>query len=451
MREGAFVFMAEIIPFKGLRYNAELIGDISKVVTPPYDIISPQEQMEYYEKSKYNCIRLELPIEMPGDDDTYNKYTRAAQTLQNWINDKILIREEKPSFYIYQQDFVLSDGTHYTRTGFIGLVRLEEFSKGIVLPHENTLSKPKEDRLKLMRACGANFSQIFSLYDDPTKELSQLLADYTSKEPPVISAEINIAGKHERIWVLSDTDLINQITGILADKKLFIADGHHRYETALAYRDELRNKNPNHTGNELYNFVMMMLVDMDDPGLVILPTHRLVNNIKNFDEKIFLQKASENFSIEKFEIADSSFDRRCSQIQCILDEGGLHTFVYYGKEKNTVYKLQLKDVNIMKKYHPDRHVSYMDLDVSILHTLLLQNILGIGEKQLANQENLTYTHNIEEGVREIEEGRQQMAFFMLPTTIKQIQSVSLAGEKMPQKSTYFYPKLVTGLVFNKFI
>jgi len=443
--------MAEIIPFKGLRYNEELVGDISNVVTPPYDVISSKEQDNYYNISEYNCIRLELSKEMAGDDDSNNKYTRAAQTLQEWIDNRVLVEEEKPCIYIYQQDFSLSSTEHYTRTGFIALVRLEEFSKGVILPHENTLAKPKEDRLKLMRACGANFSQIFSLYDDKNKDISKILKQYCSNNDPVISLEKGIAGSQERVWAISDVDIIDKIRKIMADKKLFIADGHHRYETALAYRNELKEKNPNHTGNELYNYVMMMLVDMDDPGLVVLPTHRMVSNIDNFDEKEFLQKASINFNIEKYETNGLSFEKLCEKIKFILEDGGLHTFVYYGNEKDVVYRLQLKDPNVMEKFHSDRHASYRDLDVAILHTLLLENILGIGAKQLTNQENLTYTHSIDEGVKEVQEGRQQMAFFMLPTTVKQIQAVSYAGEKMPQKSTYFYPKLLTGLVFNKFV
>lgn len=443
--------MAEIIPFKGLRYNEELVGNISNVVTPPYDVISPEEQANYYNISEYNCIRLELSKEMAGDDDSNNKYTRAAQTLQKWIDNRVLLEEENPCIYIYQQEFSLSSTERYIRTGFIALVRLEEFSKGIILPHENTLSKPKEDRLNLMRACGANFSQVFSLYDDENKDIAKVFEEYCSSNKPVISIEKGIAGSPERVWAISDGDIIDKIKNIMADKKLFIADGHHRYETALAYRDELREKNPNHTGNELYNYVMMMLVDIDDPGLVVLPTHRMVSNIDNFDEEIFFKKASINFNIEKYETDDLSFEQICKKIESILEDGGLHTFVYYGGEKNGLYRLQLKAVDAMEKFHPDRHDSYRDLDVSILHTLLLDNILGIGDKQLANQENLTYTHSIDEGVREVQEGRQQMAFFMLPTSVKQIQAVSYAGEKMPQKSTYFYPKLLTGLVFNKFV
>ena len=282
--------MAEIIPFKGLRYNEELVGNISNVVTPPYDVISPEEQANYYNISEYNCIRLELSKEMAGDDDSNNKYTRAAQTLQKWIDNRVLLEEENPCIYIYQQEFSLSSTERYIRTGFIALVRLEEFSKGIILPHENTLSKPKEDRLNLMRACGANFSQVFSLYDDENKDIAKVFEEYCSSNKPVISIEKGIAGSPERVWAISDGDIIDKIKNIMADKKLFIADGHHRYETALAYRDELREKNPNHTGNELYNYVMMMLVDIDDPGLVVLPTHRMVSNIDNFDEEIFFKR-----------------------------------------------------------------------------------------------------------------------------------------------------------------
>ena len=442
--------MAEVIPFKGLRYNLDVVGDVSKVTTPPYDIISKEEQEYFYNLSPYNSIRLELPKELPGDNEEHNKYTRAGQTLQEWLDQKVLLREKQDSFYIYQQEFQIENKKTYTRTGIIGLVRLEEFSKGIILPHENTLSKPKADRLQLMRACNANFSQVFGLYDDTEQKIPTLIKDYSTKHEPDIVLEDSVVGSIERIWIVDNVEFTQKISEVFQGKKIYIADGHHRYETALAYRDELKGKNPNHTGEELYNYVMMTLVDMKDPGLVVLPTHRMVNNIRDFDLDSLLKQLNKNFIVEEYKVENYSTAKKHQTIQDILDKMGLHTFVLYSGERQSLYSLSLKSVEVMKEYHPNRHSSYLNLDVSILHTLILNELLGIGEKELAEQKNLEYTHSITEGIDEVEKGNQQMTFFMSPTTVKQIQDVSLANEKMPQKSTYFYPKLITGLVFNKF-
>ena len=443
--------MAEILPFKALRYNIDLVGDVSNVITPPYDIISSQEQDEYYSLNLYNSIRLELPKELPGDNNHYNKYTRAGETLNNWLEQGVLLPEKKDCLYIYQQEFDLEDGKTLTRTGLIGLIRLEEFDKGIILPHENTLSKPKADRLNLMRACNANFSQVFGLYDDPQAHIPSIINDYCWKHTPDILADGGLIKTNEKLWAVDDPQFIRDVSGAFIGKQIYIADGHHRYETALAYRNELRAKNPNHTGDELYNYVMMTIVEMEDPGLVILPTHRMVSGIHNVGLASLMDDLKEHFHIEEHDVGTTNANNKSSVIQNILDDKGLHTFVLYSGKDSPLYSLSLKSLAIMSRLHPNRHSSYLDLDVSILHTLILERILGIGEKELANQENLKYTHSILEGVEEVDRGDQQMTFFMNATTIRQIQEVSLAKEKMPQKSTYFYPKLITGLVFNKFL
>lgn len=441
--------MAQVIPFKGLRYNTSKISDLSKVMTPPYDVISPAEQDRFYQMSEYNIIRLELGKEEPGDDEYNNKYTRAARYLKEWLENQILVQEKQPSFYIYQQQFSLPNGNTYTRTGFVGLVRLEEFSRGVILPHENTLSKPKADRLQLMRACETNFSQIFALYDDPEKTIPMLLKQYTDANSPDIEVEA-IQGIIERLWVVSDASIIAQIQESMADKKLYIADGHHRYETALTYRNERMKQNPHHTGDELYNFVMMMMVEMEDPGLIILPTHRVINGIKNFSKEEFLQNASRDFVIEEHLFSGRTLKQRAEEMDSLLTKKGSHTFVFYDGNLKSCHVLALKDIEIISERLPEHDMSYRSLDVTILHTLLLEPLLGIGKEQIANQEFITYTHDLTEGVTWVEEGNCQMAFFVNPTSVKQVKEVSLAGEKMPQKSTYFYPKLLTGLVINKF-
>lgn len=448
MTKGASNTMAEVIPFKGLRYNTDIVGDISRVTTPPYDIISGEEQENFYRLSPYNSIRLELPKELPGDDSYNNKYTRAGESLEEWIDKGVLLREKKDCFYIYQQEFQLTDKKSYTRTGLIGLLRLEEFEKGIVLPHENTLSKPKLDRLQLMRSCNANFSQIFGLYDDPEQVIPSAIEEYRKKYKPGLVTDKGIANNIEKIWVIDDSDFIKHVKTALKDKRIYIADGHHRYETALAYRNEMRSQNPNHNGDEPYNFIMVTLVEMGDPGLIILPTHRMVKGIKNFNIGSFISKLREDFEINKHDIEDNRISSKSKIIQQILDTKGSHTFVLYEGESKSIFSLTLKSKDLMKFLQPKRDASYCDLDVSILHTLILDRFLGIGEKELANQENLEYTHSIWDGIEGVDKGNQQMTFFMSATAIRQIQDISLANEKMPQKSTYFYPKLLTGLVFN---
>lgn len=439
--------MIKLMPFRGVRYNLGKIDDIANVVTPPYDVISETQQQEYYDASPYNIIRLELGKEFANDSDSNNKYTRAADEFHSWLDNNIMHQDDEGSLYIYEQQFNIG-GTIYTRTGFVGLIELQEFSKGNILPHENTLSKPKADRLNLMRACNANFSQVFGLYDDEDKSISQLIYEYKERVQPNIQFQTE-EGITESLWKLSDAAVIDRIQKTMEAKKLFIADGHHRYETALAYRDEQISQNPNHTGEEIYNYVMMMLVAMNDPGLVVLPTHRCINNIENFNSDDFLNKVSEEFSISSYEFKSSNNDERSIEIEDRLTKSGEHSFAYYDGNGTDYYILKLRDISHIDRYLPDRKSSYKELDVTVLHTLILDNILGIGEKELANQENISYTHDFKEGFDWVEEGREQFVFFMNSTTVEQVKNVSLDGEKMPQKSTYFYPKLTTGLVVNK--
>lgn len=441
--------MAQVIPFKGFRYNASKIGDLAKVTTPPYDVISPSEQDRFYQISQYNIIRLELGKEEPEDDELNNKYTRAAAYLKDWIEKQVLVQERQPSFYIYQQEFGLPNGNKYTRTGFISLVRLEDFSKGVILPHENTLSKPKADRLRLMQACQANFSQIFALYDDPEKAIPHLLKRHIDAHSPDIEVEA-IPGIIDRLWVVSDHSLIAQIQECMADKKLYIADGHHRYETALTYRNQRMAQNPYHTGDELYNFVMMMIVEMEDPGLIILPTHRIISGIEGFSKEEFLKRASKDFIVEEHALSGATLKQRADEMESLLTQKGSHSFVFYDGNLRSCYTLMLKSMESVNERLPQHHISYRSLDVTILHTLLLEPLLGIGREQMANQEFITYTHDLMEGAQWVEEGKCQMAFFVNAPSVRQVKEVSLAGEKMPQKSTYFYPKLLTGLVINKF-
>lgn len=420
--------MAEIKPFRALRYSSEA-GDIAKLTCPPYDIISEEQRLAYLAENPENVIRLELP---KGE----NPYAQAGETLHSWIDGGVLRQDTDPGLYIYEEEFE-AYGQKKKVKGFIGLVRLEEFSKGIILPHEETLSKAKEDRFNLMKATGCNFSQIYSLYMDETHMTTHRLDALSSGRPRY---EFSDGAVTHRMWIVNDKEAIRAICGDFENRKLYIADGHHRYETALNYR-RWRQKQGTATGGE--NYVMMMLVDMEHEGLVVFPTHRLVRGLKNFDPAGLLRACADQFEVipcqdtGKIEPALNDYYQR-----------GKKAFAFYtGGEDWTL--LVLKDGNAMAQILPDKSGAYRNLDVSVLHSLILERLLGIDKENMANQVNLTYTRSFREAIDSVKNGQSQCAFILNPTRVTEIRDVAAAGEKMPQKSTYFYPKLITGLVMNR--
>ncbi len=423
--------MAEIRPFRALRFNTEKAGDIAELVCPPYDIISEEQRLAYLSKNPDNIIRLELP---KGDDP----YNEAGKTLRTWLDEGILRQDDKEGVYIYEEEFTVN-GLHTRFKGCIVRVKLEEFSKGIVLPHEETLSKAKEDRFNLMKATGCNFSQIYSLYNDPQHEITKKLDELSADQP--VNELTDGDGVTHRLWIVTDPEETSFISKAFADKKLYIADGHHRYETALNYRNYCR-ENGIATGEE--DYIMMMLVDMEHDGLVVLPTHRLVRDLKDFDPDKLLDDSREYFDlIQKKDIASAD-----KKLRKLYDEGKKAFAFYCGGEDYTI--LVLKDDSILEELLPDKSPAYRGLDVSVLHTLVLERLLGIDKENMAKQINLTYVKQLDEAVSAVTSGKAQCAFILNPTRVSEIRDVAAAGEKMPQKSTYFYPKLITGLVMNRF-
>lgn len=421
--------MAEVKPFRALRFNTEKAGKIDELVCPPYDVISDEQRQEYLSENEHNIIRLELP---KGE----NPYETASETLKNWIDSEILKRDDKEAVYIYEEEFT-AYGQRKKFKGCIVRVKLEEFSKGIVLPHEETLSKAKEDRFNLMKATNCNFSQIYSLYmDSEHKILSRL--DRLSDVKPDVELTDNDNVTH-RLWVVTDKDEIDAICRDFADKKLYIADGHHRYETALNFRNYCRENNIQNAGAD---YVMMMLVDMEHEGLVVFPTHRLVRNLENFNAEKAMNDCKEYFYVSvKDNIAE------IEQTLRTLYEQDKKAFAFYdGGDKWTL--LVLKDLDIIRKLLPDKSAATQGLDVTVLHTLVLEKLFGIDAENMAKQINLTYTKYFDEAIDSVKSGKAQCAFILNPTRVTEIRDVAAAGEKMPQKSTYFYPKLITGLVMN---
>ena len=425
--------MAEINAFKGLRYT-DKAGSICELVCPPYDIISDTQRMEYLERNPMNIIRLELP---KGE----NAYSQAGATLEAWLKDEILKKDSEAGIYVYEMEFTVKKSETKKVKGFISLVKLEEFSKGVVLPHEETLSKAKTDRFNLMSKTFCNFSQIYSLYMDEDNSTFSFIDRASSRKADIEVSDND--GVIHRLWCVYDKDTIEMVSRQFDTKKLYIADGHHRYETALNFHKHLCEEGISNQ-DSLSGYVCMMLVNMENDGLVVFPTHRIVRDLPDFDAKQVIEKCSEYFEITDGNNISEAEDK----LSMLYDEGKKAFALYTGKK--TYRMLVLKDNSVMKKLLPDMSDSYCQLDVSILHSLVLERLFGIDKENMANQKNLTYTRNADEAISAVDEGIANCAFILNPTRVSEIRDVALAGEKMPQKSTYFYPKLITGLVMNKF-
>ncbi|MCS5696262.1 DUF1015 domain-containing protein [Desulfofundulus thermocisternus] len=449
--------MAQIKPFRGLRY-APGVGPLADLVTPPYDVIDAKAQDGYYRRHPYNIIRLEYGKVYPGDNENNNRYTRAAADFNAWLEKGVLVPDKSPSLYLYEQEFDVG-GRRQVRSGMFCAVKLEPYEKGVILPHEETLPKHKADRLDLMRACRANFSPIFGLYADEEMTVDGLLRRERDRQPELAFTDEN--GHDHRMWVISNPAIIEQVQQAMAGKRIYIADGHHRYETALAYSRERRREEGDPEGARPYDYVMMTLVNLYDPGLVVLPTHRLVRNVVNLDVEELLDRIQEHFQVEAFPLAPdrSNFT---GFIRELASRGGFtgddrpaadprtrrHCFgLYCGSGR--LYFLTLRDEGALTRLMPAGHsAAWQGLDVSVLHHLILDRLLGIGGEQRAKESHLTYTRKEVEALKAVDEGEYQLAFFLNPTLVEEVTAVAASGEKMPQKSTFFYPKLITGLVIN---
>ncbi len=418
--------MAEIHGFRGIRYNEKLIDDLGAVICPPYDVISPEEQEAYYERSEYNVIRLEYGAELPGDTSKNNKHTRAAAAFAQWLNQGILKRDDAPALYIYEQHFAYK-GTRKKRLGFICCVKLEPWQNKIIYPHENTVAGIKSDRIELMRACQANISPILALYDDPGQKVAQLLSGQTRRKPVLDFAS---GSQSHKVWMVTDWEFIQRVSYFMASKSLYIADGHHRYETALAYQKE-KQVSPG-TGGEAFNFVMMTLINLSTPGLFVLPMHRLVRGLSTEALTDFKNRLGEFFALES--TSQGSLDSS-------LTEGKIGV-LGLEPEKAVVSRL-CPEVNIEEIMPKDHSEAYRRLDVSLFQHLIVEKLLGTYD-----QVRIGYTHSAEIAKSQIENGEYQLAFLLSPIPVEKIKAIADSNDRIPGKSTYFYPKLPTGLVIN---
>ncbi len=442
--------MVQIAPFKGVLYNQEKVGGLESVTAPPYDTISPEQQDALYRKSPYNIVRLILT----KDEDGKDKYREASNLLRQWLEEGVLKASEQPTLYLYEQRYCIPKGSKgggqlRIRRGIIARARIEDFSSGKILPHENTHAGPKADRLKLMQACKSNLSQIFSFYSEPEGIIGYTLEEFVKNNAPLIDIKDETGIEH-CVWAVTDPTTIKTICHNIEKSPIFIADGHHRYETSLKYRELRRAGNPNHTGDEDYNYTMMALVNMDDADLTILPIHRLIRHLNDFDFEHVKTLLSQYFTIKEINVEHEDETKAIDDLlYAMCHHDGRHRFGMYGGGKN-LYLLTLREKSIMSQIETSEDSPYWrQLDVTVLHTILIDHILKDGE-QAWGEEHITYTIDALQAKQLVDKGEYQLAVFLNPTRMEQVKEIAQAGLKMPQKSTFFYPKVLTGLVINRF-
>ena len=433
--------MAEIRPFSGLRYNQSLVKDISTVICPPYDVISASLHENLYTRNEYNFIRLEDANKSPDDTPANNKYTRTAATLAQWLNQKVLVPENSPAIYLHDHYFRLQ-GKDHVRRGIIARVRLEEWDKMIIRPHENILSAPKEDRQNLLKALKVNTSPVLMMYQDPERKIASALAKETKKKP-VIDAIIPEGDRH-KVWAITDATVVNLIAGAMAKQPFYIADGHHRYTSALTYRREQMAATPGLSSDNAVNFVMSTLVDFADPGLIILAPHRVIRGLTGTVLAELKTKLEAYFVITEL---SANTNDAWQKLDAGMSKPDGIRLGFFGPGADKFYGLKLRDETVLAEIMPGSSDIYRKLDVAILDHVILNKILGLGIDG-RTEDRVSFSHDREESMKAVLRGEQQVVFFLKPVRPELIKTVSDANEKMPRKSTYFYPKAPAGIVVN---
>jgi uncharacterized protein (DUF1015 family) len=414
--------MADVQPLKTLRYDPDVAGALEDLIAPPYDVIDAEARAELAARNPHNVVELDLP----------SSYEAAAQTLDEWRRNGVLVQEDEPAIWALRQDYTAPDGGTRSRSGFFVRVRVEDYGAGRIRPHERTHPGPKEDRLRLTRATRANLSPIFSLFPDAGGAATETLAQAMDAEP--FAEATDDEGTHNTLWRVADPEQIAALQAALADAELLIADGHHRYETARVYADELG-------GEGDHRYVLMFLVALDDPGLLIFPTHRMLSGLKDDSKK---QEAIRDVARRDFEI-DTLEDTR--ELEPPADDGRV-AFGYMDSFLKRPFRLTLKDQKIADDALAGMAAPYRRLDTAVLEALVLRGALGMSEDDISHLRGLDYSKNLDDAIERVESGEADAGFFMRATPVEQVREVAAAGESMPPKSTYFFPKVPTGLVFN---
>lgn len=435
--------MAEIVPFKGVHYDTDKVS-LDSVVGPPYDVIDGDQQAGLYAASPYNFVRIMLNRAEPGDGEASNPYTRAGACLRDWLASGVLVEDATPALYPYQQEFTNpSDGGRYTRNGLYCAIKLDTYDAGVVLPHEETRTKAKVDRLKLMRAASANPEPIFGLYEDEQGELASLYRRITQNVAILVAHD---GGDSHRVWRVSDPAAIEEAQQFLGPRRVWIADGHHRYETGLVYRDERRKADPtiplrHDPTTHPYDYLLIVLTSFTDPGMVVLPTHRLVKNVPGSRlAELYLQ-------LDRYFEIEPVHSTSLAQKMAGNPAAGIHRFGLYMRDKAWV--LTLRDPSMMDTAVEGHADCWKHLDVSILQALVLERSLGIPATSLATTPDIGYTRDRDDACDKVNSGDYQIALLLNLPSAEEVRQVAAAGDKMPPKSTFFYPKLWSGLLMRR--
>jgi uncharacterized protein (DUF1015 family) len=414
--------MADVQPLQALHYNLEATGGLQDVVAPPYDVIDPEQRGELEARSPYNVVRIDLPV---GD----HPYDAAAQQLVAWRRDGVIVRDEEPALWAIEQAFTGPDGQPRTRRGFLARVRVEEYGAGRIRPHERTHPGPKEDRLRLTRATKANLSPIFSLFADPGGAVTDTLERAITGDPWAKSTDDD--GTVNRLWRIADHEAIATITGALQTAELLIADGHHRYETARVYAEEIGGDGP-------HRYVLMCLVALEDPGLTVFPTHRLLRDLRPDQHETLAEAIRRDFVVTRLESTGELVPLYSDRVR----------LGYIDAHFRQPFRLTLKDQGIADRALGDHADPYRRLDTAVLEALILKDALGMTNSDIDHLTGLGYARDFDHGLELVLNGSYDAAFFVAATPIEQVRAVAAAGESMPPKSTYFFPKVPTGLLFN---
>ncbi len=441
--------MAVVAPFKGVLYNVDRVADLERIVTPPYDVISESEQEEYYKRDPYNVVRLTLGKKKIGDTDWDNRYTRAADLFKRWESENIFIRSQVPSLYLVAIEYQTPDKAEKrTRWGFIALLRIEENDSSVILPHEKTFTFHREDRTKLLRACSVQFSPVFGLYED---ESNAILMEFgkVKDSPPLISFRAR-GGYSYKMWEVANASIVNNVASQMSSKTIVIADGHHRYESARNFRNLMRARYGSRGLGCPYEYVMMYLTNLTDKGLTILPSHRLFKSYPGFKEPQFLSAVSRWFDILPFPFSNNDHREVQRTFLDQLEGYGRHTTAigFYLSGSRSYYLLHLKS-GARDALGDDLHPSLKQLDVLALSRLIFQRTLGIKREDLDDERIIQYESNTGAALSSVLSGDNQIVFLVNPTRMEQVMEVTGNSLLMPRKSTYFYPKILTGLVLNK--
>jgi len=438
--------MVKIAPLKGLVYNPEKVN-LSDVIAPPYDVISSKEQDNLYNKSPYNIVRLILGKINPADSETNNRYTRAAKDFADFQEQKALKPSSAPCIYYYIQNYTAAKGAKISRKGFIAGNLIEEYEKGNIMPHEYTMGGPKEDRLKLMKTCKANFSQVFFAYSDPDGEIDKA---FKLPEKPIIDV-VDDQGIQNILYAVENEDVLNKISEIMADKKVLIADGHHRYETSIAYRNFRREENPAWKEEDAFNYVMAYYTNLDDENLKVYPTHRIVK--REIDKHKLLEDIKKYFDATEYLFDETTREDVKEKFVADIECEAAMTKITFGacfKNENKYLLFKLREKETVDKILAEKEVPEVlrKLDLSILHEIVLSDFLNFSKEDQLKQNGIKYLKKEAEAFEAVENKQAEVVFIMATPSIQLIKEVSSQGYKMPQKSTYFYPKLLSGLVIN---